>query len=292
MKSRLRKKASHPMSTSLPPTYVQEAVAAIRTHTNQQPTIGLILGSGLNQLADSIGQPDTISYDEIPHWTQSTVQGHAGKLLFGTLENKPVCVMQGRTHFYEGHPIQQITLPIRVMAQLGVQILIVTNAAGGINPNFQPGDLMLITDHLNLPGMAGQNPLRGANDDRFGPRFPDMTEAYDLQLRQLAQHVATQSKLTLHEGVYAFVGGPSFETPAEIRFLQGIGADAVGMSTAPEVVVARHAGIRVLGISSITNSASPDPKLGTITNHEEVLEVGKLIVPRLTQLLQAVLQNL
>ncbi len=271
---------------------VKEAVHAIQAKSDRQPQIGLILGSGLSALADSVENSVKVPYTEIPHWTRSTVAGHAGNLVLGDLQGKSVCVMQGRTHFYEGHHIEKLALPIRAMSLLGVQTLIVTNAAGGINPDFRPGDLMAIADHLNFPGIAGQNPLRGANADDFGPHFPDMTEPYDAKLRQLANAVADQAGFVLQEGVYAFVSGPSYETPAELRFLRTVGADAVGMSTVPEVVVARHAGIRVLGISSITNLATPDPKPGTVLDHNEVIEMGKVIVPRLAALLRGVLAAL
>lgn len=188
--------------------------------------------------------------------------------------------------------MDRTTLPIRVLATLGIRTLIVTNASGGLNPAFEPGDLMVIRDHLNFPGMAGNNPLRGPNDEALGPRFPDMTEAYNAGLRELAHRVAAEAGLSLREGVYAYVAGPSFETPAELRFLQFAGGDAVGMSTAPEVVVARHAGIRVLGISTIANLALPDPMPGVTLNHEEVLEMGKSAVPRLITVVRAVVRHL
>lgn len=271
---------------------VTAAANAVRQLTHQQPTIGLILGSGLSSLGDTIPHPDIIPYNQIPHWPSSTVQGHQGQLIVGQLEGHTVVILQGRTHFYEGYSTQQITLPVRVMQLLGIRTLIVTNAAGGMNPAFQPGDLMLIRDHINLPGMSGNTPLRGPNEDAFGPRFPDMTEPYSARLRQLANAAAAEHNIPLHEGVYTCVSGPSYETPAELRFLRLIGGDAVGMSTAPEVVVARHAGIEVLGISTITNLALPDPLPGTLLSHTEVIEMGKLVVPRLTTLLMGVLRRL
>ncbi len=275
-------------------TYAQVTAAAnaVRQLTHQQPTIGLILGSGLSSLGDTIPHPDVIPYTQIPHWPSSTVQGHQGQLIVGQLEGHTVVILQGRTHFYEGYSTQQITLPVRVMQLLGIRTLIVTNAAGGMNPSFQPGDLMLIRDHINLPGMSGNTPLRGLNEDAFGPRFPDMTEPYSARLRQLAKSAAAEHDIPIHEGVYTCVSGPSYETPAELRFLRLIGGDAVGMSTAPEVVVARHAGIEVLGISTITNLALPDPLPGTLLSHTEVIEMGKLVVPRLTTLLMGVLRRL
>lgn len=271
---------------------VETAADAIRGHTTYRPTVGLVLGSGLSALAGAIADATVILYEEIPHWPVSTVSGHGGRLVIGELEGQTVLVQQGRAHYYEGYSMSQITLPVRVMQQLGVRTLIVTNAAGGINPNFSPGDLMLIKDHINFLGLAGHNPLRGPNDEAIGPRFPDMTQPYDLGLRQLAHETAMASGFSLQEGVYAYVAGPSFETPAELRFLRLAGADAVGMSTVPSVVVARHAGLRVLGISSITNKADPDPRPGTIVTHDEVLETGQRIIPRLTALIRGILRQL
>jgi purine-nucleoside phosphorylase len=271
---------------------IEEAVEAIRQLTDQQPTIGLILGSGLGGLANEIENTDTIPVDQIRHWPVPTAPGHAGRLVIGSFEGHTVIALQGRVHFYEGYSMQQITLPVRVMTALGMQTLIVTNAAGGMNASYRPGDLMLIRNHINMPGMAGNNPLRGPNIDSSGPRFPDMTEPYDPELRDLAHHVAEQKGFKVHEGVYAFVAGPSFETPAELRFLQMVGGDAVGMSTVPSVIVARHAGIRVLGISTITNMALPDPEPGTQHDHEKVLATGRLAIPRLAALVHGVVAEL
>jgi purine-nucleoside phosphorylase len=252
----------------------------------------LILGSGLGGLAEAVEQADVVPYSDVPHVALSTVEGHAGRLVIGKLEGQSAIVMQGRSHYYEGYSMQQITLPVRVMQLLGVEILIVTNAAGGLSPDFRPGDLMLITDHLNLIGMAGLSPLRGPNDPTLGPRFPDMSEAYDAKLRQLALRVAAEQGLKLHQGVYAGLAGPSFETPADLHFLRKIGADAVGMSTVPEVTVARHGRIRVLGISGISNVMASEPGAAPPTTHEEVLEAGQMIVPRLTVLIRGVLKAL
>ena len=271
---------------------LETAVAVIRARTQYRPKIGLILGSGLSGLADALEAADVIPYADIPHWPASTVVGHGGRLVIGQLQGQTVVVQQGRAHFYEGYTQAQVVFPVRVMHALGIQTLIVTNAAGGINRSYTPGDLMLIKDHLNFVGMAGFSPLRGPNDDRIGPRFPDMTQAYDPALRQLAQAAAAAQGLVLHEGVYAYIAGPSFETPAELRFLHAAGADSVGMSTVPEVIVARHAGIRVLGISSITNKSILDPTPDAMVTHEEVLETGKIIVPRLTRLLYGILPQL
>ncbi len=268
------------------------ALARLQELIPFSPGVAMVLGSGLGSLADTAEEAVTIPYSELPGWPVGTVPGHAGRLVAGRLENRPVVLLQGRSHYYEGLSAREITFPVRVLKQLGVQILILTNAAGGMNDQFRPGDLMLIRDHLNLVGLAGHNPLRGPNDERFGPRFPDMTTPYDLDLRQLAHDVAAAEGFTLQEGVYAYVAGPSFETPAELRFLRAIGGDAVGMSTVPSVIVARHAGIRVLGISTITNLALPDPPPGHETSHDEVLETGLAVVPRLSALLRGLLRRL
>lgn len=270
----------------------QAAADFIRSRTEHQPKVGLILGSGLSPLADEIEAADFIPYEEIPHFPHSGVVGHAGRLVIGQLAGQTLMVMQGRSHFYEGYALQQITLPVRVMHLLGVTTLIVTNAAGGINTGFQAGNLMLITDQLNFVGFGGSNPLRGPNLDEFGPRFPSMAQPYNPGLVKKARQVAQELGITLQEGVYAYVAGPSFETPAEVRFLSAVGADAVGMSTVPEVIVANHCGMAVLGISSITNITIRDPRSGLETSHEEVLETGKKIVPTLIQLIKALLQKI
>ena len=236
---------------------VMEAVTAIQARTSQKPAIALILGSGLGDLVAELRQAVAIPYAEIPHFAHSTVIGHAGRLLIGMLEDVPVVVMQGRLHLYEGYSLQVLTLPVRVMRALGAHTLIVTNAAGGINATYRQGDFMLIRDHINMPGLAGASPLVGPNDERFGERFPALAQAYDAGLRALARSVAaSRPDITLHEGVYTMVGGPNYETGAELKFLGMIGADAVGMSTVPEVVVARQMGMRVLGLSLITNAAT------------------------------------
>jgi purine-nucleoside phosphorylase len=270
----------------------REAAAYIRERTGHTPTIGLVLGSGLGPLAEQLEQADNFPYEQLPHFAQTTVHGHTGRLLVGKLEGQTILAMQGRFHFYEGHAIQRVTFPIRVMGVLGIQTLIVTNAAGGIAPRFTPGELMLITDHINLVGMAGNNPLIGPNDPELGPRFPDMSQAYDLDLQAIARQVAGAAGIPLQEGVYVCLAGPSFETPTEIRFLRLIGADAVGMSTVHEVIVARHMGLRVLGISGITNVHAADSAPPQETTHQEVLETGKIIAPRLMALLRGVLRQL
>ncbi|OGN72676.1 MAG: purine-nucleoside phosphorylase [Chloroflexi bacterium GWB2_54_36] len=263
-------------------------VIASKIHT--KPRIGLILGSGLGDLADLVENADVIPYNELPNWPLPTIQGHKGRLVVGGLDNQSVLVMQGRTHYYEGPTMGQVTFPIRVMQRLGIEILIVTNAAGAIHPEYVPGDVMLLTDHINLVGMTGLNPLRGPNLDVFGERFPDMSQPYDRELQQKCRDVAKSADMTLREGVYAWLSGPSFESPADLRFLRAGGADAVGMSTVPEVIVARHGKTRVLGLSGISNKANLDGS--TVTTHAEVLEAGKILVPKLTTLIRGVLRSL
>ena len=269
---------------------IDRIAQTIRLKITSRPRIGIILGTGLGGVAEKIQNPTVIPYQELPDWPVSTVMGHTGQLVIGDLEGQPVLVMQGRIHYYEGYSMQQVTLPVRVMQRLGIEILIVTNAAGAIHPDFVPGDLMLITDNLNLAGMSGLNPLIGPNLDEFGPRFPDMSQAYDRQLCTLARKVASENKLLLREGVYAGLSGPSFESPADLRFLRIAGADAVGMSTVSEVIVARHGGTRVLGFSGISNKANLDGN--TVTLHEEALAAGQLIVPKLDTVIRGVLRLL
>jgi purine-nucleoside phosphorylase len=269
---------------------IDEATGVIRGRTSHRPRVGLILGSGLNALADSVQKADFIPFGDLPHWPRSTVPGHAGRLVIGELEGQTVFVMQGRVHYYEGYSMSQVTLPVRVMQRLGLEMLFVTNAAGGINPEFVPGDVMLITDNLNLVGMSGANPLMGPNIDELGPRFPDMSRAYDPDLMNLARKVARERNIPLREGVYCGLSGPSFESPADLRFLRMAGADAVGMSTVPEVIVARHGGLRVLGFSGISNKANLDGS--TLTTHEEVIEAGKVITPKIETIVRGVLRSL
>ena len=269
---------------------IDEAAQEVRKRIDIQPRIGMILGSGLGSLAEAVEAAVIIPYGEIPSWPVSTVEGHQGRLVIGTLEKQPVLIMQGRSHFYEGYSMSEIGFPIRVMQRLGIEILIVTNAAGGINQSYEPGEVMLILDHLNLLGMAGESALRGPNFDSIGPRFPDMGRAYDRELGALARQAVEDQDFQLQEGVYVCLAGPSFETPADLRFLQAMGVDAVGMSTVPEVTVARHGNMRVLGLSTISNKANLDGS--TLTSHEEVLEAGKIVVPRLTRIIRYVLQNL
>lgn len=271
---------------------VSAAADFIRERTSHRPHVGLILGSGLGPLADQVQEADSIPFDQIPHFPVSTVAGHSGRLVIGRLEGQSVLVMQGRSHYYEGYSMSQVTLPVRVMQALGVEILFVTNAAGGLNSDWQAGDLMLISDHINLIGMAGVNPLRGPNMDTFGPRFPDMSVPYDPELCRLAREAAERAGVELREGVYTGLGGPNFETPAELRFLRTIGTDAVGMSTVAEVTVARHGGMRVVGFSGISNIVVYDPLKAKAASHEEVLEAGQRIGPKLMFVIKGTLQAL
>lgn len=278
------------MNTYVTLEQIDQAADAIRARIASRPRVGIILGSGLNDLAESVQKADVIPYADLPHWPRSTVQGHAGRLVIGDLEGQTVFVMQGRVHFYEGYSMSQVTLPVRVMIRLGLEIMVVTNAAGGVNPDFAPGDVMLITDNLNLMGMAGANPLMGPNIDELGPRFPDMSQAYDRSLMTLAREASAGNNLLLREGVYCGLSGPSFESPADLRYLRLAGADAVGMSTVPEVIVARHGGLRVLGFSGISNKANLDGS--TVTTHEEVIEAGRIITPKMEKLIRGVLRSL
>lgn len=260
------------MTQSMSFEMIQEAAAYIQKQTKLQPEVGLILGSGLGILADLIENGVTIAYSDIPHFPQSTVEGHAGELLIGEIKGRPVVMMKGRFHMYEGYGPEVTAFPVRVMKALGVTSLLVTNAAGGINTSYQPGDLMLISDHLNL---TGRNPLTGANDNKLGPRFPDMSTAYSPRLRSLAKELAEARQIPVQEGVYVGLLGPNYETPAEIRMLRTLGGDAVGMSTVSEVIVASHAGIEVLGMSCISNMAAGI--LDQPLSHDEVMETTERV---------------
>lgn len=272
--------------------HIARAAAHIRAVDARPWRALIVLGSGLGALAEQVERPTRIPYGEIPNFARSTVMGHAGQFVIGDLFGVPVAVMQGRMHFYEGHPLWQITLPVRVARAMGATTMIITNAAGGINRKFQVGDVMVIDDHINFVGMAGANPLIGPNDESLGPRFPEMTTAYDAGLRALADGAAQAADLALRHGVYAGLAGPNFETPAEIRFLRAMGADAVGMSTVHEVVVARHGGMRVLGLSGITNVARLSADEGEPPSHEEVFEAGKLIAPKMVAVIRGALSQL
>jgi purine-nucleoside phosphorylase len=277
------------MSEFIPIQKIDEIADLICSKMPLQPKIGIILGSGLGALAEDVENKQVIPYSEIPGWPVSTVIGHSGRLVIGQLEQQNVFVMQGRVHYYEGYSMAQVTLPVRVMQRLGIMSLFVTNAAGAVNPAYEPGDLMLITDHLNLIGMAGLSPLRGPNLDEIGQRFPDMSQAYDRGLGEMANQVARAKGITLHGGVYAGLAGPSFESPADLRFLRAAGVDAVGMSTVPEVIAARHGNLKVLGISGISNKANLDGN--TTTTHEEVLEAGNIMVPKFLTIIKGVLKR-
>jgi len=266
---------------------LKEAKAYIEAKLTEKPTIGLVLGSGLGVLADEIEQPVIIPYGDIPGFTQSTVVGHKGQLVIGKLDGKQVVAMQGRFHYYEGHGLDAVTFPIRVMKLIGVETIVVTNAAGGINESYRAGDLMLIKDHLNL---TFRNPLIGPNDDQLGVRFPDMSEAYSKALRDLAKSVAQEQGITLQEGVYAGLLGPSYETPAEIRMLRVLGGDAVGMSTVPEVIVARHMNMQVLGISCISNMAAGI--LEQPLSHDEVMETTEKVKATFLSLVHGIVAKL
>jgi purine-nucleoside phosphorylase len=270
-------------------TQIGQARAAITAHAGVTPRIGMILGSGLGGLADELADATIVPYAEVPGFPRSTVYGHRGELGLGMLAGQAVAVLRGRFHFYEGYTMQQVTFPVRVLRALGCETLIVTNAAGGLRPDWAIGDLMLITDQIFLPGMAGHHPLRGQNDERLGLRFPAMVGAFDAELGSLARAVAAEQGTTLREGVYLMLAGPAFESGAELQLCRAWGADVVGMSTAPEVVVARHAGMRVLGISLVTNLALPD---GTPANHEEVLVAGEAAKPTFAALLKGILAHI
>ncbi len=266
---------------------IREAAIYLKEKYNDTPSIGLILGSGLGVLADEIESPVKIPYNEIPNFPVSTVEGHAGQLVFGQLKGVKVVAMQGRFHFYEGYSLDKVTAPVRVMKELGVETLIVTNAAGGINKTFDAGDLMLISDHINN---MGTNPLIGPNDSEIGARFPDMSESYDRSLRELAKSVASELNIKLQEGVYVGNTGPSYETPAEVRALRIIGGDAVGMSTVPEVIVARHAGLKVLGISCISNMAAGI--LDQPLSHDEVMETTEKVRANFLNLVKSIVEKI
>ncbi|XP_075032641.1 purine nucleoside phosphorylase-like [Mixophyes fleayi] len=258
------------------------------------PDIAIICGSGLGLLADTLSNPKTFDYSEIPHFPASTVAGHSGQLVFGTLQHKSCVCMKGRFHVYEGYPLWKVTFPIRVFMLLGVKVLMVTNAAGSLCETYKTGDVMIIRDHINMPGLAALNPLRGPNDERFGPRFPSLWDTYDRDLRSTALEIACRLGRAelIHEGVYCMVGGPNFESVAEARFLHRLGADAVGMSTAPEVVVAKHCGMRVFGLSLITNQVAQEYEMQESVNHSSVLEVGKQRSQLLQDLITELVQNI
>jgi purine-nucleoside phosphorylase len=265
----------------------EEAALAIRSAGAERPRVAVVLGSGLNELADRLPNGVTIPYERIPHFPRTTVAGHQGRVIAGRLHGMPVLMLQGRFHYYEGHDLETVTFPVRVMQRLGVGTLILTAATGGIRGDLRPGDLVLLSDHLNL---LGGNPLQGLDDERLGTRFPDMTKVYSARLREIAREHAGRLGTRVSEGVYGCVSGPSYETPAEIRMLRTLGADVVGMSTVPEAIVARHAGMEVLGIALVSNAAAG--VLGTPITHQEVLEAGRKAAPMLAELIEGVIARL
>ncbi|GGE38063.1 purine nucleoside phosphorylase [Pullulanibacillus camelliae] len=266
---------------------IHEAANVLKAKLSPIPETALILGSGLGPLADELEDAVTITYTDLPYFPEPTVEGHAGQFVCGTLHGVHVLAMQGRYHFYEGYALEQVTFPVRVMQALGVKTLIVTNAAGGVNESFHAGDLMLISDHINF---MGRNPLIGPNDNTLGARFPDMSEVYDRKLRELAKSTASATGIPLNEGVYCAVTGPSYETPAEVRMIRTLGGDAVGMSTVPEAIIARHGGMKVLGISCITNLASGI--LDQPLSHQEVIETSERVKETFTQLIKAIVAKI
>ena len=266
---------------------IQEAAAVVRGRTRLEPEVGIILGTGLGGLADEISVDASIPYESLPGFPLSTVESHAGRLLLGPMGKRPVVAMQGRFHRYEGYGLAEVTFPVRVMRALGAQTLVVSNACGGMNPLWQPGDLVLLSDHINL---LGDNPLIGANDDRLGPRFPDMSDPYDAELRALTRTLAAELGIRLREGVYVAVPGPNLETRAEYRMLRAMGADVVGMSTVPEVIVASHAGMRTVGISIITDQCLPDAL--EPANIERIIDTAKRAEPSLTRLIARLVERL
>ncbi len=260
--------------------YIQEKI-------KNQPEIGIVLGSGLGDFADAIEDKIEIPYTEIPGFPVSTVKGYDGKLIFGQINSKEVCVMKGRIHYYEGYDIKEVVYPIEVLAGLGIKTIILTNAAGGVNTDFEPADLMIITDHINL---MGKNPLIGPNDEDLGPRFPDMTDLYNKELVEIAENSAKKLGIGIKEGVYMYFTGPSYETAAEVRMARILGADAVGMSTVPEAIIARHRGLKILGISTITNISTGI--LDTPLDHTEVVEVGKEVAGKFKELLKEIIEEI
>jgi len=266
---------------------IEESLEAIRSKTDMEPIVGIILGTGLGGLTAAIETETTISYSEIPHFPKPTVESHEGRLVFGTLGGKKVVAMQGRFHYYEGYAMKQVAFPVRVMKALGIEVLVVSNAVGGMNPQMPKGTVMSIVDHINL---IGDNPLIGPNDEDLGPRFPDMSEPYDCELIKLAQEVALEKGIDLGKGVLVAVAGPNLETAAEYRFLRAIGADVVGMSTVPEVIVGIHAGLRIMGLSIITDNCFPVPL--EAANIEDIIETATEAEPKLNAVVTGVIERL
>ena len=274
------------MTTEQYKNQIDEAAASIRARLPYQPDIAIILGSGLGPLADEAKQPVTLDYADIPHFPRSTVPGHDGRLVIGTIGGKHVMIMKGRFHYYEGYDMKEVTFPVRVMKALGIDTLFVSNAAGGMNKEFRVGDIMIITDHINL---FPENPLHGKNDDRLGPRFPAMTKAYDHDLVALADKIAAEKGIRVMHGVYVGTQGPTFETPAEYEYFRIIGGDAVGMSTVPEVIVANHAGIKVFGVSVITDLGGKE--VMDVPTHEEVQKAAMEAQPRMMEIMRELVER-
>lgn len=266
---------------------MNKSIDYIKGKIKNQPEIGIVLGSGLGDFADAIEDKIEIPYTEIPGFPVSTVKGHDGKLIFGKINSKEVCVMKGRIHYYEGYDIKEVVYPIEVLAGLGIKTLILTNAAGGVNTDFEPADLMIINDHINL---MGKNPLIGPNDEDLGPRFPDMTDLYNKDFIEVAEKSAKKLGIDIKEGVYMYFTGPSYETAAEVRMARILGADAVGMSTVPEAIIARHRGLKILGISTITNMSTGI--LDTPLDHTEVVEVGQEVAGKFKELLKEIIEEI
>jgi len=260
---------------------IEKSTEFIRENSGFEPEIGIVLGTGLGSLADYIDKVSSIDYADIPEFPVSTVFGHEGRLILGRLEGKRVIAMQGRFHYYEGYSMQEVTIPVRVMKKLGIKLLVASNACGGLNPNFEAGDIMIITDHINF---MGTNPLIGPNLEEFGPRFPDMSQVYDKELVELLEKIAASQGIRVHKGVYGAVSGPNYSTKAELSMMIKLGADTVGMSTVPEAIAARHCGLKVAGVSCITDMAIPDTM--TAPSHEEIVKVAESVKPRFVSLVK------
>jgi purine-nucleoside phosphorylase len=293
MNAHAQGEAREPQHAADPYQAAHESADALRSRIGHAPQIAIVLGTGLGGLVDRLSEAEAIPYADLLHFPRSTVQGHAGRLVLGRLSGVPVAALQGRIHLYEGYSASQVVHPVRVLGLLGARVLIVTNAAGGLDPTYHAGDLMLLRDHIGLSMLAGFNPLVGRNNEAFGPRFPAMTNAYDPALRQDARSVADERSIPLREGIYVMVAGPTFETPAELAFLRRAGADAVGMSTVPEVIAARHMGLRVLAVSVITNVTLPAGAAAPpIPSHQEVVETAEAAGARLADLVDGVVARL
>lgn len=293
MNTHAQGRADDPRNATDPYQAARESADALRPRIGQAPRIAIVLGTGLGGLADRLSEAEAIPYADLLHFPRSTVQGHAGRLVLGRLAGVPVAALQGRFHLYEGYSAAQVVHPVRVLGLLGAQVLVVTNASGGLDPTYHAGDLMLLRDHIGLSMLAGLNPLVGPNDEDLGPRFPAMTNAYDPALRQHARAVADERSILLHEGIYVMVAGPTYETPAELAFLRRAGADAVGMSTVPEVIAARHMGLRVLAVSCVTNVTLPaGAEAPPIPSHQEVVATAEAAGARLADLIAGVVARI